>query len=101
MLTPKELCCPVVLAWLRYGPSGEGRMGEQEEDGTAALIAPSPLEGSCLLFTHSSFPACILLPAQQFGGIAVCQAGSSFLDPSVDRHTEGLLLGMYSTPRAG
>lgn len=76
-------------------------MGEQEEDGTAALIAPSPLEGSCLLFTHSSFPACILLPAPQFCGIAVCQAGSSFLDPSVDRHTEGLLLGMYGTPRAG
>lgn len=46
-------------------------MGERQEDGTAALIAPSPPDGSCLVLIHSSFPACILSPAQQLGGTAV------------------------------
>ena len=73
MLTPKELCCPVLPVWVREGPSEEARMGEQEEDGAAALIAPSPPEGSGLFLTHSSFPACMLSPAQQFGGVAVSQ----------------------------
>lgn len=75
-------------------------MEEQEEGGTVALTAPQPPEGSCLILTRSSFPACILSPAQQFSGIVVCQSGSSILDPSVDKHTEELLSGVCHTPRA-
>lgn len=66
MLTPKELCCPVLPPWVREGSSEKARMREWEEDGAAALIAASPPEGSCLFLTHSSFPVCILSPAVQW-----------------------------------
>lgn len=94
LLTPRELCCPVLPTWGTGAPLRGCGWG-QEEDGAAALRAPSPPEGSCFPLTLSSFPLC---PSQQHSRrVALLPVRVGGFGPSVGRRV-GVALTLGADP---